>query len=292
MYRIFVAGMAERLVHKNIKSTVQESVTNECCPSAEFITACILSKLGCKTTLFTKIGELHRNELINRLDKSGIDFSCIRQTNDLLITENDVKKLNLSEYNTLFFTGAFPSASEKTYKTAQTLANIAQQNAMRFVFAPDLSANNLINESEKIALINEFAYVSDVFIPSLNEAQKLSGLNNVTDIGKHYINRGTKKIVIKLGKDGAFFLSKKESGFAPTFRAEPVDETGSGNAFAAGLIYGLCEELPLGEAIFRANALASMQIQYKGDNEYMPTLNELRDYMLERRFVVDGCKEV
>ena len=93
-------------------------------------------------------------------------------------------------------------------------------------------------------------------------------------------------MVVKLGKQGAFYKSAVECGTAPTFAAdEVVDTAGAGDGFAAGLISGICEEIPLGEAVVRANAVGRMQIQNASDNAGLPTLAELREYMLDHRFV-------
>lgn len=292
MLKILFAGLPERCVQTNDAQSANGTLTAQCSPSAELVTAAALSALGCETSLFTKLGERHRDTLKKRLTDAGIDLTYVYETNDTAITEKDVHKLKLDEYSAVFFTGAFPAASEQTRNAALTLVKLAKENNTAFVFDPDFSGVDMPAGKERRKLINEFSYLADVFTPSIEEARELSGLCEVMEIGKSFLEHGTKKVVIKLGKGGAFFLSEKEYGTTPTFRAEPVDETGAGNAFAAGLLYGICEELPLGEAALRANALASMQIQYKGDNEHMPTMQELREYMLERRFVVDCCKDV
>ena len=137
-----------------------------------------------------------------------------------------------------------------------------------------------------MALLNEFAAQSDVFLPSLKEAESLCGLNDPENIADHYISLGTKKVIVKLGKQGAFYKSRVESGIAPTFRADAVvDTAGAGDGFAAGLISGICDEIPLGESVFRANAVGSMQIQNASDNAGLPTMEQLREYMLDHRFV-------
>ncbi|MCI7691631.1 MAG: carbohydrate kinase family protein, partial [Oscillospiraceae bacterium] len=84
--------------------------------------------------------------------------------------------------------------------------------------------------------------------------------------------------------------SRVESGEAPTFRADKVvDVTGAGDAFAAGLISGVIEKIPLSEAVVRANACGCCAIQSEGFS--FPSIQELREYMLTHRFVVDGCKD-
>ena len=41
----------------------------------------------------------------------------------------------------------------------------------------------------------------------------------------------------------------------------------------------------------RANAVGCMQIQCRGAHDGLPTMEQLREYMLDHRFVVEGCKE-
>lgn len=202
------------------------------------------------------------------------------------LCEDDVDRLDLSDIRAVHFTGIFPSISESAARAARELVRRAKENEITVVFDPNLRCQLWDSSAETIALLNEFAAQSDVFLPSLKEAETLCGLNDPEKIADHYLALGTKKVVVKLGKLGAFYKSHVESGIAPTFRADAViDTAGAGDGFAAGLISGICEEIPLGEAVFRANAVGSMQIQNASDNAGLPTLAQLREYMLSHRFV-------
>lgn len=202
------------------------------------------------------------------------------------LCENDVDGINLSDIRAVHFTGIFPTISNSAAKAARRLVERAKENSITVVFDPNLRSQLWDRSPETMALLNEFAAQSDVFLPSLKEAESLCGLNDPENIADHYISRGTKKVIVKLGKQGAFYKSRVESGIAPTFRADAVvDTAGAGDGFAAGLISGICDEIPLGEAVFRANAVGSMQIQNASDNAGLPTMEQLREYMLDHRFV-------
>ena len=111
-------------------------------------------------------------------------------------------------------------------------------------------------------------------------------------IADHFLGLGARKVVVTLDKKGAFYTSSKDSGYAPTFRADKVVDTdGAGSAFAAGLISGITEERPLSEAVIRANACGCIAIQSAGELGGLPTMEQLREYMLNHTFVVEGCKE-
>lgn len=202
------------------------------------------------------------------------------------LCEQDVDAIDLTDIRAVHFTGIFPSISKSAADAARRLVKRAKENDIIVVFDPNLRCQLWNSSPETIALLNEFAAQADVFLPSLKEAETLCGLTDAEEIADHYLSLGTKKVVVKLGKQGAYYKSRVESGVAPTFQADAVvDTAGAGDGFAAGLISGLCEEIPLGEAVVRANAVGSMQIQNASDNAGLPTLPELREYMLNHRFV-------
>lgn len=208
------------------------------------------------------------------------------------LCEEDVDALDLSDIRAVHFTGIFPSISASAANAARRLVQRANKNEITVIFDPNLRCQLWNSSPETISLLNEFAAKADVFLPSLKEAETLCGLSNEEDIAEHYLELGTKKVVVKLGKMGAYYKSHVESGIAPTFRADAVvDTAGAGDGFAAGLISGICEEIPLGEAVVRANAVGSMQIQNASDNAGLPTLEELREYMLSHRFV-DAVRDI
>lgn len=186
----------------------------------------------------------------------------------------------------VFITGEFAARSEENAAVAREVCGRFGAAEIPVVFDPDLSGVS----ADKYALINEIAALCEIFIPSDEDANALCGLDDPEKIAEHYLALGVPKIVITLDKKGAYYRSAKESGITPTFRADKVVDThGAGKAFAAGLISGVLNELPLGEAVIRANACGCMPIQKQGG--YFPDAAELREYMLNHRFAVDGCKE-
>lgn len=147
----------------------------------------------------------------------------------------DIDALDLSNILAVHFTGIFPSISDSAAAAARQLVKRAHENEITVVFDPNLRCQLWDNSPETIALLNEFAQSADVFLPSLKEAETLCGLTNPEEIADYYISRGTRKVVVKLGKQGAFYKSAVECGTAPTFAAdEVVDTAGAGDGFARG----------------------------------------------------------
>ncbi len=194
---------------------------------------------------------------------------------------------DLELFSAVYFSGKFLTESEKNEAVAKQLCRRCADLSVPVVFDPDLKDV----PADKYNVVNETASLGVIFVPSLEEGKTLSGKDDPSDIAKHYLELGTSKVVVKLDKKGAYYKSAKESGYAPTFRADNVVDTkGAGNAFSSGLISGITEEIPLSEAVVRANACGCIAIQTEGELDCLPTLEKLRDYMLNHRFVVDECK--
>ena len=84
---------------------------------------------------------------------------------------------------------------------------------------------------------------------------------------------------IKLGGEGAYFCSADAEGWVPAFAvAQVVDTVGAGDAFAVGVLSGLLEGYPLGEAVARGNWCGSRAVQSRGDMEGLPLRSELELY--------------
>lgn len=211
------------------------------------------------------------------LERLGISAEC-RCENDEIG--------DISRYEAVFFSGDFAVSSQARSTLAKKLCGDCSQSEIPAVFDPTID----ILQPESYDLIKELAALCEVFVPSDDDAREFCGLSDPEEIAGHFLETGTKKVVVTLDKRGAYFKSAKESGYAPTFRAdEVVDAKGAGNAFSAGLISGITENIPLAEAVVRANACGCISIQRQG--EYFPDTAELREYMLSHRFAVDGCRE-
>lgn len=194
----------------------------------------------------------------------------------------------IAKYDCAYISGDFALSSPARTEFAKKLFGSCEAAEIPAVFDPTLDL--VSSNADCIRAINELAKLCEIFVPNDEDIKTLCGSDDPEEAAEHFLSLGTKKVVITLDKKGAYFKSAKESGYAPTFRADKVvDTAGAGNAFAAGLISGVVEDMPLAEAVVRANACGCISIQKQG--EYFPDASELREYMLSHRFAVDGCKD-
>ncbi|MDW8058675.1 MAG: carbohydrate kinase family protein [Thermomicrobium sp.] len=93
----------------------------------------------------------------------------------------------------------------------------------------------------------------------------------------------TRLAAVTRGRAGCVLLTRRELLHCPAFPIEAVDPTGAGDAFAAGLVYGLLERLPLEELGRLANAVGALATRRLGARTALPTEEELR------RFLAEAC---
>jgi sugar/nucleoside kinase (ribokinase family) len=79
----------------------------------------------------------------------------------------------------------------------------------------------------------------DIFMPSIVEAQHLTGLSEHREIIQFLRdNYGISTIVIKMGENGSYASAPEAEHFAPAYPVDVVDATGAGDAYVAGFLAG------------------------------------------------------
>ena len=79
----------------------------------------------------------------------------------------------------------------------------------------------------------------DMFLPSIVEAQHLTGLSDAREIAQFLRrNYGIHTIAIKMGEDGSYVSTPEREHFATAYPVTAVDATGAGDAYVAGFLAG------------------------------------------------------
>lgn len=125
-----------------------------------------------------------------------------------------------------------------------------------------------------------FPYV-DLFMPSYDEAVKLSGKTELPDIADFFFNLGVGYMVIKVGKDGAYLQAKGEKGITlPTYSSVSVkDTTGAGDAFCAGFLAGLAQDMDMVSCAKLANAVGTHCVMEIGASTGIKPLAQIEAFM-------------
>jgi sugar/nucleoside kinase (ribokinase family) len=126
----------------------------------------------------------------------------------------------------------------------------------------------------------------DYFVPSIEEAEQLSGEKEPEKIAKVFFNKGVKTVVIKLGKDGCYMQENAEAEgvYIPTYsHIKPVDTTGAGDSFCAGFLYGLSNGMTILESCKLANAVGTHCIMATGATTGIKSYDEIAKFMEENK---------
>jgi sugar/nucleoside kinase (ribokinase family) len=98
----------------------------------------------------------------------------------------------------------------------------------------------------------------DYFIPSVEEAEILSGLAGVEENILFFQGRGVKCPVLTMGAEGSMIAKGDARIHVPVYDIEVVDTTGCGDAYTAGFIAGLADNRSLEDCAHLGTAAASL----------------------------------
>ncbi|WP_099205459.1 sugar kinase [Scatolibacter rhodanostii] len=278
---------------------------------AEYNVAVGLSRMGHQAVYCTKLGtDSFGDKIVDAMQKNGISTDLVfrdasRSTGFMMkgkvekgdpkiqyyrknsaassISAEDVTHLDLSGCTWLHVTGIMPAVSESALFAVKRLIARALALNITISFDPNLRPQLWESEKKMIATLNELAEQANLILPGLKEGAILTGKDSAEDIADYYHAKGVRYVIVKLGKDGAYYSEQNgASGYSGEFPAEKiVDTVGAGDGFAAGVISALAEGLSLKEAAFRGNVFGAIQISHKSDNEGLPT-REVLEKVIQR----------
>lgn len=121
----------------------------------------------------------------------------------------------------------------------------------------------------------------DYFMPSIEEAQDISGRNGPEACAEFYLDRGAAACVFTLGGDGAYFAHRDGTRLmSPAYAVDVIDTTGCGDAFDAGFITALHHRMDLETSLRFAQASAALVATGLGSDagirSFDHTLNTMR----------------
>ena len=121
----------------------------------------------------------------------------------------------------------------------------------------------------------------DYFIPSVEEAEKLTGESEPEKIADKLHDLGSKHIAVKVGKRGSMISPVKgEYKYLPTYSGiKRVDTTGAGDSFCAGFLTGLANDWDMEKSAQFGNAVASHCIQAIGASTAIPPMADVLKFM-------------
>ena len=97
----------------------------------------------------------------------------------------------------------------------------------------------------------------DYFLPSIAEAEMLTGKKSPVDISDALLDAGVGTVALKMGEDGSYIRTRSSEARIPPFRVESIDALGAGDCFVAGFLTGLVNGWDLERTGVFANAVGA-----------------------------------
>lgn len=196
------------------------------------------------------------------------------------ISISDVDEDYISKSKYLHITGITPLLSDSCYEAVLKAIDYAKKNSVKVVFDPNIRQKLIHKENARENLQNIVSQ-SDIILPGLDEAVfLLDEKGSAEDMGKRLLEKGPSLVILKDSSNGAFYFSRHEHGFVPSYKVDNViDPVGAGDGFASGFLSGLILNMPINRAIERGHGVAAHVITVNGDVEGLPELHELNNFI-------------
>jgi len=126
-------------------------------------------------------------------------------------------------------------------------------------------------------------YVDIIFTDEL-EAKAITGAANLENAAQRLLFEGPEMVVVKQGAKGALLATREETIHQPAIKvAEITDSIGAGDAFDAGVIYGVLKGLGLKDTAQFASAVAALTLKGMGGAQSAPSLSQVKTF-LKRKY--------
>jgi len=138
-----------------------------------------------------------------------------------------------------------------------------------FIFDPGQGLP-MFNEQELKDFIEKATYIT----VNDYEAQLLSR-NSHLSLGE--IRKMVEALIITKGSSGSTIMTSSDEIHIPAFNVEnPVDPTGCGDAYRAGIAYGIVKNWNWEKSGKLASALASLKVNFKGGQNHNPNVDDIQ----------------
>lgn len=208
---------------------------------ADFVIS-VLEKFGVDTAGFERIQGVPTSSTILNIRPNGERPALhLRGACDYFMPPNK-EKLNIFDCK-VFHLGGTGLLKKLDGSASVELLKDAKENEC-------ITTWDLIGATEStIDIVKPLLPHIDYFMPSIEEASIMCGLDDPKDIAKYYLDNGVTNCVLTMGGEGSLFVNKDETIKTPAFDINVVDTTGCGDAFDAGMITSLINDFDLEKSL-------------------------------------------
>jgi len=258
-----------------------------------------LAKLGVPTSVIGKVGDDGFGDfLINVLENFGVDTRGVRKDKNVNTSSTIVMVDSTGERSFWHYVGA---NAELSYEDID-FSILRECSLLHVAYAfllPKLDGEPMVkllkwareqgiatsldtvwdSTGRWLSVIEPYFEYLDIFLPSLAEAQEISGRREPPEIAQFFLDYGIKIVGIKMGEEGSYFRTRDEEVWMKPFQVPVADTTGAGDAFIAGFLAGYIKGWGLEESARLANAVGACCVRSIGASSGILTWEETMDFI-------------
>lgn len=261
-------------------------------------TGIALAKLGVSGGVIGKVGEDGFGDfLISEAERHGLDtrgmvrdteastsFTFIMVSSDgerrflhtfganATLCADDVNMDIVKEAKILHVAGAFLMP---TFDGEQTARVLKEAKALGVTTTLDTAYNDRLEDW--LGTIEPCLPHLDFFLPSIEEAERISGMSDPADMVRFFRDKGCGAVGIKLGREGCYVVADEEVRL-PIFEVETVDSSGAGDCWIAGFLTGLLRGWDIERSARLGNATAAHCVQAVGCTTGVKSFDEIAEF--------------
>jgi sugar/nucleoside kinase (ribokinase family) len=257
------------------------------------------SKMGLNTLAVGGVGtDLMGDWVLQRLRHFGVDTSTMQQqkgwkTSSSIVTTrgdgsrpalhmegatadfyvDDVMMRQVIDAKVVHIGGIGLMKKMDTGRNAELMKQAKRNGAMTTV---DIFAGSK-DDMPAVAMVLPY---TDYFMPSIEEARALTGLKDMAENARHFIDLGVKCCVFTLGEDGAYYHHADGAMFKiPAFDIAVKCTCGCGDAFNAGFAVGLNRNLDPQTTVRFAQATSALNATGLGSQAGVVSFEHTLNFM-------------
>lgn len=287
----------------------------KCAGGAPANVAVGIARLGTRSTYVGNIGDDPFGRFLvaemnsARVETSGIRFDPLHRTRlafvslknngdrDFAFWESDPAdehlefgKVNLDVLKRAHIVniGSFLLLKNPSRASVMKIARCARKLQKEVCYDPNLRLSLWDDHDEAKRIMTAMIRQSTIVRLNDQEAEFFTQTRKLDKAANRIRKLGPKLVVITLGSRGCYFQTKSCSGSVPGFKVKPVDTTGCGDGFLAGLLHGLAgsgkrlhdmEAPELCSICVESNAVGALVATKRGGIAAMPSKNELGRFL-------------
>jgi 2-dehydro-3-deoxygluconokinase len=190
------------------------------------------------------------------------------------MTPQSIASQLLADTRFLHVSGISQAISPSARSTVRHAIESGRAAGASISYDPNLRLRLWPIEVARAAIIETMA-LSDVFLPSLDDLQTISGLLAPADIVDWCHLMGAPWVVLKLGAQGCLVSDGTRQSAIPAFLVDAVDATGAGDCFDGSLLGRLAAGDDLLTAARWASAAAAIATTGYGAVKPLPSFAEV-----------------